>query len=105
MPTMRFMPIKSDDQLDLHSLHRARERGVMRRTTAVNQIRSLLLERGMTLRRGRKYVDQQLPRILEDAELRLSGALRTFIFKEPARPVGEHEMAQRSIPALWKPVE
>lgn len=78
-PTMRFVPIKSDDQLDLQSLHRVCERWVMRRTAAVNQIRSLLLERGVTLRKGRKYVDQQLPRILEDAELNLSGALRTLL--------------------------
>jgi hypothetical protein len=31
-PTMRFVPVKSDDQLDLQSLHRVRERWVMRRT-------------------------------------------------------------------------
>jgi transposase len=78
-PTMRFVPIKSDDQLDLQSLHRVRERWVMRRTAAVNQIRSLLLERGVTLRKGRKYVDQQLPGILEDADMRLTGALRTLL--------------------------
>jgi transposase len=64
-PTMRFVPIKNDDQLDLQSLHRIRERWVMRRTAVVNQIRSLLLERGITLRKGRKFVDQELPRILE----------------------------------------
>jgi len=29
---MRFVPVKSDDQLDLQSLHRVRERWVMRRT-------------------------------------------------------------------------
>jgi transposase len=78
-PTMRFVPIKSDDQLDLQSLHRIRERWVMRRTAAVNQIRGLLLERGVTIRKGRKYVDQQLPTILEDADLKLSGALRTLL--------------------------
>ncbi len=78
-PTMRFVPIKSDDQFDLQSLHRVRERWVVRRTAAVNQILSLLLERGVTLRKGRRYVDQQLPRILEDAELKLSGALRTLL--------------------------
>ncbi len=78
-PTMRFVPIKSDDQLDLQSLHRLRERWVMRRTAAVNQIRSLLLERGVTLRKGRKHVDQELPRILENAELKLSGAVRTLL--------------------------
>ena len=51
-PTMRFVPIKTDDQLDLQSLHRVRERWVMRRTAVINQIRGLLLERGITLRRG-----------------------------------------------------
>jgi transposase len=39
------MPIQSDDQLDMQSLHRVRERWVMRRTAVVNQIRGLLLER------------------------------------------------------------
>jgi transposase len=76
---MRYVLIKNDDQLDLQSLHQVCERWVMRRTAAVNQIRSLLLERGVTLRKGRKYVDQQLPRILEDAGLRLSGAVRTLL--------------------------
>ena len=38
-PTMRFVPVKSDDQLDLQSLHRVRERWVMRRTAVVNEIR------------------------------------------------------------------
>ena len=60
-PTMRFVPIKSDDQLDLQSLHRVRERWVTRRTAVINQIRGLLLERGITLRKGRRYVDEALP--------------------------------------------
>ena len=55
---MRFVPVKSDDQLDLQSLHRVRERWVMRRTAVVNQIRGLLLERGTTMRKGRRYVDE-----------------------------------------------
>src|SRR5271156_4291649 len=46
-PSMRFVPIKTDDQLDLQSLHRVRERWVMRRTAVINQIRGLLLERGL----------------------------------------------------------
>src|SRR5258708_1713663 len=48
-PTMRFVPVKTDEQLDMQSLHRLRERWVMRRTAVINQIRSLLLERGITL--------------------------------------------------------
>ncbi len=36
-PTMRFVPIKSDDQLDLQSLHRVRERWVVRRTAVITR--------------------------------------------------------------------
>jgi transposase len=38
-PRMRFVPIKTEEQLDLQALHRVRERWVMRRTAMVNQIR------------------------------------------------------------------
>ena len=78
-PTMRFVPIKTDDQLDLQSLHRVRERWVMRRTAVINQIRGLLLERGITMRKGRCHVDAALPGILEDATTKLSGALRMLL--------------------------
>jgi len=78
-PRMRFVPIKTEEQLDLQALHRVRERWVMRRTAVVNQIRSLLLERGLTLPKGRRYVDRQLPRILEDGGLRLSGCFRVLL--------------------------
>ena len=78
-PTMRFVPIKSDDQLDLQSLHRVRERWIMRRTAVVNQIRGLLLERGITLRKGRRYVDAALPGILADPATKLSGAVLVLL--------------------------
>ena len=51
----------------------------MRRTAVVNQIRSLLLERGLTVPKGRSHLDEQLPRILEDAELNLSGSFRVLL--------------------------
>ena len=78
-PTMRFVPIKTDDQLDLQSLHRIRERWVKGRTAVINQIRGLLLERGITMRKGRKHLEASLPQILEDAENKLSGALRVLL--------------------------
>src|SRR6202162_3907578 len=78
-PRMRFVPIKTEEQLDLQSLHRVRERWVMRRTAVVNQIRSLLLERGLTVPKGRSHLDEQLPRILEDAELNLSDSFRVLL--------------------------
>jgi len=78
-PRMRFVPIKTEEQLDLQALHRVRERWVMRRTAVVNQIRSLLLERGLPLAKGRRHLEQALPRILEDAELNLSGSFRMLL--------------------------
>jgi transposase len=78
-PTMRFVPIKTDEQLDLQSLHRVRERWVMRRTAIVNQMRGLLLERGITLPKGRGHLEAALPTILEDAEGKLSGLLRLLL--------------------------
>jgi transposase len=78
-PKMRFVPIKTDDQLDLQSLHRVRERWVMRRTAVINQIRGLLLERGITIRKGRRYIEESLPGILEGADNKLSGALGVLL--------------------------
>jgi transposase len=80
-PTMRFVPIKTDEQLDMQSLHRVRERWIMRRTAVVNQIRGLLLERGITLRKGRCHLDAALPVILQDATGTLSSALRLLLME------------------------
>src|SRR3954470_16363320 len=80
-PNMRFVPIKTDDQLDLQSLHRVRERWAVRRTAVVNQIRGLLLERGITLPKGRGHLEAALPAILEDAEGKLSGLLRLLLMQ------------------------
>ena len=78
-PRMRFVPIKTDDQLDLQSLHRVRERWISGRTAVINQIRGLLLERGITVRKGRHHIEESLPGILEDADNKLSGALRVLL--------------------------
>ena len=78
-PSMRCVPIKSDDQLDMQSLHRVRERWVMRRTAVVNQIRSLLLERGITVPQGRCHLEALLPAILTGTEMKLSGVVRLLV--------------------------
>jgi transposase len=51
----------------------------MRRTAVVNQIRGLLLERGTTLRKGRRYVDEALPGILTGGSSKLSGAVLVLL--------------------------
>ena len=45
-PQMRFVPVKSTDQQDLQSLHRARVRLICERTALINHTRGLLAEYG-----------------------------------------------------------
>jgi transposase len=80
-PTMRFVPIKTDDQLDLQALHRTRERWVARRTAVANQMRSFLLERGLAVRQGLEYFRAHFPSLLNDAEGKLSGCMRTILLE------------------------
>jgi transposase len=63
-PTMKFVATKSSDQLDLQALHQVRERLVSQRTGIINQIRSFLLERGVAVRQGHRFLRAELPRIL-----------------------------------------
>src|SRR5262245_58068594 len=63
-PTMRFVATKTTDQLDLQALHRVRERLVGHRTGIINQIRAFLLERGIAVRQGLRFLRAELPSIL-----------------------------------------
>src|SRR5438552_10347278 len=63
-PSTRCVPVKTDDQLDLQALHRVRSRLISERTAVINQIRGFLLERGIPVRQGLRFLRQQLPEIL-----------------------------------------
>src|SRR5216684_2160952 len=63
-PTMKFVATKTADQLDLQGLHRVRERLVSQRTGIINQIRAFLLERGVAVRQGLRFLRAELPGIL-----------------------------------------
>ncbi len=63
-PRMRFVPTKSVEQLDLQAMHRVRSRLVRHRTAVINQIRALLLERGIAVRQGVRFLRAALPDIL-----------------------------------------
>ncbi len=67
-PTMKFVAIKSVDQLDLQALHRVRERLVSQRTGVINQIRAFVLERSIAVRQGAAALRMALPRILAATE-------------------------------------
>src|SRR5262247_3320232 len=63
-PTMKFVATKTVEQLDLQALHRVRERLVSQRTGIINQIRAFLLERGIAVRQGLRFLRAELPDIL-----------------------------------------
>src|SRR5262245_57510756 len=63
-PTMKSVATKTADQLDLQALHRVRERLVGQRTGIINQIRAFLLERGIAVRQGLRFLRAELPGIL-----------------------------------------
>jgi transposase len=58
--TMRFVELKSETQLDMQTLHRARDRLVGERTALINQLRAILLERGQSVPQGRHKLEQYL---------------------------------------------
>jgi transposase len=78
-PTMRFVPIKNEAQLDLQALHRVRDRWMGRRTAVINQIRGFLLEHGITIAVGPAHLKRQIPSILEDADNLLSSRMRALL--------------------------
>jgi transposase len=67
-PNMRFVPMKDIEQQTVLALHRARQGFVVERTAQGNQMRGLLYELGIVIPKGIRYIEKQLPEILEDAE-------------------------------------
>src|SRR5579859_3757377 len=59
-PTMRFVALKTEEQLDVQVLHRVRDRLVGQRTSLMNQMRAVLLERGIIVAQGRHKLERQL---------------------------------------------
>jgi transposase len=76
---MRFVPIKTDEQLDLQAMHRVRDRLVQRRTAIINQMRGFLLERGITFAKGPANLRNHMPAILEDADENLTPRMRNLL--------------------------
>jgi transposase len=78
-PTMRFVQLKSVEQLDMQTLHRVRDQLVGERTCLMNQIRSLLLERGHIVPQGRATLTACLVELLDDEAQGLSSRIRVLV--------------------------
>jgi transposase len=76
---MRFVPIKTDDQLDLQALHRVRDRLITRRTSVINQLRAFLLERGLVFAKSPATLRERMPEILENADEDLTPRMRNLL--------------------------
>jgi len=78
---MRFVAIKTDDQLDLQAIHRVRDRMIACRTAVINQLRAFLLERGMTFAKSPAKLRVAMPDILENAEAELTPRMRNLVVR------------------------
>lgn len=78
-PTMRFVPLKSEEQLDIQTLHRVRDQLVGERTSLMNQIRSLLLERGHIIPQGRAKLMANLAELLDNQSSGLSPRVHALV--------------------------
>jgi transposase len=65
-PRMRFVPIQTEEQLDLQALHRVRERWVMRRTAVVN--RSAVSDNRELASIGLRHVSFAVPKTWRNRE-------------------------------------
>ena len=65
-PTMRFVELKSQDQLDMQTLHRSRDRLVGERTALINQLRAVQLERGIVIPQGKRKLEQSLVALMDE---------------------------------------
>jgi len=78
-PTMRFVQVRSEAQIDLQALHRIRDRLVRNRTGLMNQARAFCIEYGLAMRTGAGGFHSDIRRHLANEENDLSSAMRSLL--------------------------
>jgi transposase len=78
-PTMRFVELKSEERLDLQTLHRVRDRLVGERTALINQLRAILLERGVVVPQGRTKLERYLAAVDAGDGLPIGPRMRALV--------------------------
>jgi transposase len=87
--SMRFVETRAIEQIDVQSLHRARNQLIVPRTRMITQIRGFCLEYGVAIRQGAGVFKVDLPRVVAGQENDLSPAMRrllTGLFGDLGRP-------------------
>lgn len=78
-PTMRFVEVRTSDQIDVQALHRVRDRLVAQRTRVICQMRAFCLEYGIAMHQGAGKFKADMPRVLEDEDNDLSAPMRQLL--------------------------
>lgn len=78
-PTMRFVDLTTQEQLDTQTLHRVRSRLVAERRSLINQLRAILLERGTIFPLGRRKLELGIDGMLADEDTTFSPCLRLLV--------------------------
>lgn len=78
-PTMRFVEIKTEAQVDLQALHRVRDRVVSNRTQLICQMRAFCLEYGIAMRQGAGVFKIDISRIIADESNDLTPMMRALL--------------------------
>jgi transposase len=98
-PTMRFVPLKTQFQQDIQSMHRIRERLVKNRTALANEIRGLLHEYGIVLPSG---LGQLRKKVVETLELENGRKLSSILYRELMELYAELKSLDERITELEK---
>jgi len=78
-PTMRFVPVKTNDQQAAVLLHRGRERLVRQRTMLANALRAHLAEFGVIAPQGLRNVDRLIAIVRDETDARLPDLARQVL--------------------------
>jgi transposase len=78
-PSMRFVEVKTAEQVDLQALHRIRDQMVTNRTRLICQMRAFCLENGVAIHQGAGKFKADLPRVLTNPSNDLTPMMRHLL--------------------------
>lgn len=100
-PTMRFVAVRSTEQVDLQALHRMRSQLVSSRTRLINQMRAFCLEYGIAMRQGAGAFKLDIRRVLSDEGNDLTTTMRRLL----RDLVGDLEHLEKRIKAVTDEID
>lgn len=101
-PQMRFVPVRTEEQQAIQSLHRLRQGRVGERTRLINQIRGLLSEYGVVVPKGASGVTRKLAATVEPGSIlpepvRQSLELELDLLRELGRRIAHYDKQLRDV--------